>query len=162
MKLSEKIVSALKGEMVPKAEHDAALSKVAELTAKITELESTVAKLSADTETSFSVQVSEATEAIAAQCEQLQGTVTLLQTENADLKEQLKNPSRQAASILSRASVQVAPDLNVNAGDKKDFPSLVAGLVAQGKTKAQAVVAAIKQFPAAYTEWRQGGNTSTL
>src|SRR5690242_1482768 len=150
MKLSDKILSAFKGDVVSQADHDAALAKLSECVKKIEQLEAKLADVPNDDASAAAI------DALTAKVAELEGKITMLEAEKAELTEKLKNPSAQAAAILSKAGAQNAPDLKLGAQDEgKDFAALVKIQKGLGKTEADAIRFCVKNFPAEYATWRK-------
>lgn len=155
MKLSEKILAAVRGETVAKADHDAIVSQLADANTKISDLEGKLAAVPEQIDTAA------VDEALNTRISELEIEVSALKADKADLQEKIKTPSRQAAAILSKA--HTAPVNQAAAVEEAStFPNLVKAKMASDKcSKATAIEALVKSNPTEYLAWK-ATNPSTL
>lgn len=155
MKLSEKILAAVRGETVPKSDHDTTVSELATANEKILALESQLASREIDPDA--------VAEALNTRISELESEVTQLKAEKADLVEKIKTPSRQAAAIIAQThTTTVNQSVETPEGDRMTFDKLVKAQMSGGKSKADAIQFCVKNFTSEYAEWRNSGKTQTL
>jgi transposase len=152
MKLSDKLLAAIRGDTVAKADFDRIKAELDLANAKIQELQAIQPEIDADA----------VVEALNARILELEADNAALKAEKAELEKKVSQPSRQAAAILSRAGLETVKQNVIDTTEPKmDFPALVKAQMVNGKGKAEAIQFCVKNFPADYAEWRKG-DTSKL